>query len=62
MKRKKYSYIGARFSGKEVEPANKTEEKPEKKKPEKPKTDERKKSYFSHENHDDLFDREENNC
>ena len=33
MKRKKYSYIGARFSGKEIEPVNPAEEKPEKKSP-----------------------------
>jgi hypothetical protein len=62
MKRKKYSYIGARFSGKEVEAVDAVNKKPEKKKYEKPKTDERKKSYFSHENHDDLFDNAENNC
>ena len=62
MKRKKYSYIGARFSGKEVEPVNAVDKKPEKKKIENPKTDERKKSFFSHENADDLFDREESGC
>ena len=62
MKRKKYSYIGARFSGKEVEAVDAVDKKPEKKKTEKPKIDERKKSFFSHENADDLFDREENNC
>jgi hypothetical protein len=62
MKRKKYSYIGARFSGKEVEPVDAVDEKHEKKKPQRPKADERKKSFFSHENHDDLFDREESGC
>lgn len=62
MKRKKYSYIGARFSGKEVEPVDAVKEKQEKKKIEKPKTDERKKSFFSHEHAEDIFGGEENNC
>ena len=62
MKRKKYSYIGARFSGKEVEAVDAVDKKPEKKKPQPRKEQERKKSFFSHENADDLFDREESGC
>jgi len=62
MKRKKYSYIGARFSGKEVEPVDAVDEKHEKKKPQRQKADERKKSFFDHEHSEDIFGGEETGC